>query len=116
MRTGTFQAYFASFVVISCMGFSMLLLPASVGAQQNLAGCISVDRSSNSLTDFLVNQCSMTLNVRWIDRGSCRNGCALTVAPGRRESAGKINGQYVLQACEYPAIPRSEGSSQYSCN
>lgn len=70
--------------------------------------CISLDSKSNSLTAFWINNCNQRLNVSWVDQGSCRNGCSVTVGAGRRESIGDITGSYFLVACPYPKIPTSE--------
>ncbi len=102
--------------VIVCLAVAIFLGFKNVYAQYNLAECISTDRHSNSITDFLISRCNVALNVRFTDEGDCRRGCMLTVYPGRKESAGKLHGRVVFSACEYPSIPSPARLNKYSCD
>lgn len=90
----------------------------SSGNQKNYRtapGCVGRDQKSNSLTDFLINNCSFTLTVSWFDQGNCTRGCSqYPLRPGEKASVSKARGKIETAACEYPGSPRSPSSSAWA--
>lgn len=67
--------------------------------------CVSFDRTSNSLADFLVNSCSVAIRVQWADEGSCGDArCAGGVQAGGRQSIYPLKGRVRFAACFSPAL------------
>lgn len=78
-------------------------------------GCVGRDQRSNSLTDFLINNCNFTLTVSWFDQGTCSRGCAqYPLRPGGKASVSKAKGRIETAACEYPGSPRSPSGSAWA--
>ena len=66
----------------------------------SLNQCITIDRKSNSLADFLINKCGKRIWVKWIDQGWCKSGCASSVTT--KASISKMKGTVSYAACPYP--------------
>lgn len=78
--------------------------------------CVSRDRTSSNLGDYLGNKCDFRINVTWItSEGPCRNGCGDVLQAFReRSSVTKAKGQVVHAACEYPAFARNPGGGKWT--
>ncbi len=86
----------------------------SHGAQSYRAanGCIVYDRSSNSLGDFIENNCGFRVWVEFVnERGLNAAG---PIGPGRREAVSKAKGEVAWAACEYPGSPRASSGAKWS--
>jgi hypothetical protein len=59
-----------------------------------------LDRTSNSIADFFVNHCGVTIGVKWTDGSSCHWDCLDYVGPGRRSSIPKSRGRYEWRECQ----------------
>lgn len=106
--------------VVTGVALWVALTPSAAAPQQapvrNLAECIQIERSSNTLTDFLGNRCDVTLLIKWWDDTECKTLCALVVAPGQRQSAGKFGRRVRAGACLYPNPPiTSDSMFTYRC-
>lgn len=103
----------------SLVSLSLLFLvfdAPRAGETSGFAKCLSTDRTSNSLTTFIINSCKQKLMVRWTDEGGCKTYCALDVGAGSRASAGAMTGTVWMGACEWPTLPKStDGMVTYSC-
>lgn len=78
--------------------------------------CISLDRKSNSIADFLVNRCAFKVNVLWRDEGLCHNWCAETVRANDRASVTKSKGLVNFGVCRSPATPiRDRSGNSFDC-
>lgn len=62
--------------------------------------CVSFDRTSNTLADFIVNSCDITIEVYWKDSGQCRSGCMSGAPAGGRSTVTKLKGNGNFTACQ----------------
>ena len=80
----------------------------------NLSQCITIEGSGGNA--YMRNGCTQKLNVKWIDEGVCRTGCAETVAGGSKATITPPKGSFDIAACVYPAwiSPKWRGG-KYQC-
>ncbi len=78
---------------------------------KSLNQCISFDRNSNSLSDFLVNRCGQKIWVEWMDDGKSLSAESVV----NRATISKNRGNIVYAACPYgysaylPNAPQPSG-------
>jgi hypothetical protein len=65
------------------------------------ATCLTLDRTSNSIADFWVNHCNVTIGVTWSAAPYCGNySCADNVGARNRQSTNKMNGYVQWRECQ----------------
>ncbi|AAK87446.2 hypothetical protein F3P66_05920 [Agrobacterium fabrum] len=69
-------------------------------ASADASSCVTFDRRSNSLADFIVNSCNVPIVVRWRDSGNCRTRCMSGAPAGERSTITKIKGSVSYTACQ----------------
>lgn len=88
------------------LAVAMLMGAEDAQAGDSVNHCISFDHYSNTLASFAINACGYKVHLYWTDDRYCANGCATTVAPGRRESITKPYGAVLYGTCRAPDLPQ----------
>jgi hypothetical protein len=109
-----FRCPFAFAMVLTFAPFSVTPALADGGVNY----CVTRDRVSNQIADFLENSCGKAVNVAWYDEGYCDTGCASTVAAHGKQSVTKAKGRVRMGVCEAPKYVRTDkwkGDGPFAC-
>jgi hypothetical protein len=80
---------------VACVAPPIAVSPAA--AQSN---CVQLLGSQ-----YMVNNCSRAVMVRWIDQGDCRTGCATDIGPEQRVLITQVDGMACWNVSWYPQDP-----------